>query len=103
MSLSELSVCLLLLLAFLYLWKLQQKHQQAIIAVKHYCQKEGLQLLDDTISCLGVCRWHYRQRKVWALRYQFEFATDGSERYKGHAYFYRQSLHQVTLDAHRMP
>ena len=101
MSLGELSLVLVVIGLFALYWRLQQHRQQAVVAVKKYCQQADVQLLDDTISFSGIKRGDFQARKAWGLAYNFEFATDGEQRYSGSAWFYRYALAQVELAPHR--
>lgn len=57
-------------------------NQAARRAALHYCEQQGLQMLDQSAVLRGL-RWH--KEHGWSLvrRYSFEFSVIGGRRYQG--------------------
>ena len=66
-----------------FLQRQQAARQLAMKHLKRECEREGLQLLDDTVA-LATLRLSLRQGRLrWRRVYSFEFSVDGSDRYPG--------------------
>jgi len=75
----------------------------AFIAVKVYCQKMDVLLLDEYVALNG--QWLKRDDdgkfKAWRS-YQFEFSSTGEERYNGRVILLGRRVITIQLDPYRM-
>ena len=71
------------LLVWFWLQSLRAR-ELAIRTANELCQRQGLQLLDATVSLSGLRPRRNERGHMALLRtYQFEYSTDGAERQKG--------------------
>lgn len=75
--LTDIFCILLLLLVAALFWRERQHSELAALALRRYCKSQGLQLLS---VALAHRRW---QRGALTRSYQFEFSSDGEQRYQG--------------------
>ena len=75
-----------------------KSREAGIRAVRHACEEEGLQLLDETISVIHMkpSRNEYG-RLVWLRVYQFEFSDTGENRRRGSVHMLGQQLVMLNL------
>lgn len=95
----------LLALAGLLWWQNLKMREIALKAVKHYCQREDLQLLDQSVALKGFKFKRDTQtgRLMLKRTYRFEFTSTGDERYKGDLVMLGQRVAGITTEAHRIP
>ena len=97
-------VALFIGLTFWYWWDTLKAKEVARIAGLNACRKISVQFLDDTVA----------QKKLWLQRdpvgrlqicrlYQFEFTSDGTERYKGRIVVLGKIISKIEMDAYRIP
>ncbi|MFN3880777.1 MAG: DUF3301 domain-containing protein [Nitrincola lacisaponensis] len=96
--------CLLGCLA-LFWWQNLKMREIALKAVKHYCDREGLQLLDQSVALkgMGFQRDPHTGQLVLRRRYRFEFTSTGDERYQGTVVLHGQRLAGITTEPYRIP
>ena len=90
-------------LLLLLWWNAQGARQIALSATKSYCQKTGLQLLDETVA-LSKFRLRRDVRgnvRLWRS-YQFEFTATGYERYNGSVTLHGAQVGDIQLEPHRI-
>ncbi len=77
-------ICVLAFVA-LFWWQNLKVREQALVAVKRYCAKEMLQLLDQSVALksMRIKRSSDTGRLVLNRNYAFEFTSTGDERYRG--------------------
>lgn len=84
-------------------WNAQGVKQQALKATKDYCDKMGVQLLDEGLVLRGF--WLKRnsvgQLCLWRS-YNFEFTTTGEQRYSGEIIMLSRWVETIKLDPHRL-
>lgn len=70
-------VFVLLVSAAICWWRLVKAREQARAAAGAACRVHGLVLMDDTVvlDALDASRW--RDKRIIALRYRFDFARNG--------------------------
>jgi hypothetical protein len=94
----------LLFIGFIMLWwNAQGVKQQALKATKDYCEKMGVQLLDEGLVLKGF--WLKRNSSgslCWWRSYNFEFTTTGEQRYGGQTIMLSRWVEEIRLDPHRL-
>ena len=84
-------------------WNAQGVKQQALKATKDYCDKMGVQLLDEGLVLRGF--WLKRNSAgslcLWRS-YNFEFTTTGEQRYCGEIIMLSRWVEAIKLDPHRL-
>jgi len=104
MTLMNLSVALVIVLAFLYWLDAMNNKQLAVAAGKRACDAEGVQFLDDTVVLVHwALRRHPRGGLSFYRQYRFEFASDGGHRYGGEVVLFGKAVQKLTLQVYRIP
>ncbi len=88
------------LLCMFFYWSNAMKAREiAFRAVKTYCNKMDLFLLDEYVALNGqwLKRDEHGKLKVWRS-YQFEFSSTGDERYAGKAIMLGRQVLSIQLD-----
>ncbi|KAA0875165.1 DUF3301 domain-containing protein [Nitrincola tapanii] len=94
-----------LLAALLMFWWQNLKKREAVFkAVKRYCQREHLQLLDESVAleAMGLKRHPETGYLLLTRRYRFEFTSTGDERYQGRVFLSGAQIDQIEVEAHRV-
>ena len=74
----------------------------ALNAVKSYCLKMDLQLLDEYVALTGLWPKRNAQGKIQAWRsYTFEFSSTGLERYNGKIILLGNMVESICLEPYR--
>ncbi len=102
LSLSDLLLLTLFALAGAWFWRAQGAREYALQATRLHCQREAVDLLDQTVALKKVwLRRDASQRmRLWRL-YQFEFTVTGGERYTGHTEMLGPRVLRIELPPHR--
>jgi len=68
------------------------------------CRNLGLVLLDDSVALekLRLARNNHGRIEIWR-EYQFEFTSDGDQRYNGEITLLGKSLINIVMEAYRIP
>lgn len=104
MMLSEI-IILLMFIACLWFW-LDSIHTKEIAARagKKNCINEGVDFLDDTVE---ITRIRLKRDAIGKLHfyreYQFEFSSDGSQRYRGKLTVFGKQVGGIVMEPHRVP
>ncbi|QEW06209.1 DUF3301 domain-containing protein [Nitrincola iocasae] len=95
---------LIALIALLW-WQNLKVRELALKQVKRYCDREALQLLDQSVALrhLSMARNPHNGQLHLKRRYNFEFTSTGDERYQGHIELLGSRLLHIEVDAHRVP
>ena len=103
-ALADISLLLLVGVLGYYYWQAQGVREVALRATRLYCQRENLQLLDDSIAlrALWVKRDASGRWRLWR-GYQFEFTVSGEERYSGRTVTLGRFIESIQVPPHRMP
>lgn len=84
-------------------WYLSQGYEIALYAARQHCNKLDVQFLDGTVSRVG---YGVSRRGGGALqlvqKFDFEFATSGADRYRGHIELTANKVSQINLEPHRL-
>ncbi len=71
---------------------------------KGYCRARDLTFLDDTVVLKNISLGrNAAQRAVIRRRYQFEFTSDGSQRYPGFISLLGHKVETIEIAPHRLP
>ncbi|MDH5356154.1 MAG: DUF3301 domain-containing protein [Gammaproteobacteria bacterium] len=100
------NIILLSLIAFVlqYWWQSGEYKGRALKLAAQYCQRNDLQLLDQSMVIKGY--WPRRnERAVWVIRrtYDFEFTSTGQQRYRGKLTLMGYQFDKIELEAYQLP
>jgi len=87
-----------------YFWHSGRFTGRARALAIDYCQQFGLQLLDHSVVIKGV--WPERTEAgnlTLRRRYQFEFSSTGSQRYRGVLVLLGMNLKSIELETYELP
>ncbi len=95
---------IVLLVAVCLLWSNSLAARElALNAVKSYCLKMDVQLLDDYVALTGLWPKRNIQGKIQAWRsYTFEFSSTGHERYNGKIIILGHVVESIVLEPYRI-
>ncbi len=97
-------IFILLLLLVLLLWSNALKaREQALAAVRQYCHKMELQLLDDCVALNGLWlrRDSHGKLRFWRS-YGFEFSATGFERYHGKIVLLGRKIESIMTEPYKI-
>ena len=81
-----------------YWWRISGQKAAAMERARHHCEQRGLQLLDQS---LVFARYRlerdYRGHRRLCRLYEFDFCSDGEERYKGMVMLTGYSVLRIVL------
>lgn len=102
LNLSDIVVFLIFALFLNYWWQSKAIKEKALLAVKQYCGKMDIQLLNDTIGISSTrLIWHKGAVKIRRC-FTFEFTSTGKARYEGNIIFIKSALESISLDPHHI-
>ncbi|WP_417585237.1 DUF3301 domain-containing protein [Nitrincola sp.] len=86
-------------------WQNLKARELALKQVKRYCEREALQLLDQSVALrrLSMVRSPHNGQLTIKRRYVFEFTSTGDERYQGNIELLGSRMRHIEVDAHRVP
>ncbi len=98
MTITDLFLAVPFALLVYFVWQHSNISLKARNAAKQYCDKEGVQLLDQTIILKEISvRRSSRSLFTLARKYTFEFSSVGDYRYKGEVLLYGSRIQGVEL------
>jgi len=101
---NELVVLLLFGLGGWYWLAAMSAKEYAHQVSSNACKQAQLNFLDDSVVLKKIRLRRDTEGRIMIYRwYEFEFTSDGSERYKGDVRLLGQRVLEVRLDSHRMP
>ncbi len=85
LSLGEIAVGLLMAAYGVYLFQALRVRELALQAARRSCHRDGVQLLDETVSIrrMSLSRDERGNWRIWR-QYHFEYSIEGVERERGH-------------------
>lgn len=87
-----------------FLWSGIRCKEIACIAGVAYCNRHGVQFLDQTVERRQLrLILDSRKNPCWYRTFQFEFATDGEHRYLGHIEMYGHHLKSIDMEPYPDP
>jgi len=103
MDLSELFIVFVMVSIGILLWQNAGLRERALSLAAQHCQTQEVQLLDETISLMGMGFYRDKRGNISiSRRYEFEFTSTGEQRYKGRLRLGGHRLIEVSLDPHRI-
>jgi hypothetical protein len=104
LSLEFLIWALLIASLIAFWWQSDKVKHLALQLVARHCQQQGLQLLDQTMVLKGLRPVRNSEGQLLLQRrYEFEFASTGSERYKGKIILAGSQIEELELATHLLP
>lgn len=93
-----------LIASIIWFWyDTMQAREQAIVLGKRYCQNDGLQLLDETVSLSSLkIRRNSDGQIAFRRVYDFEFSDNGDNRRLGSITLLGRFAESVQLEPHLM-
>ncbi len=100
---AEIIIIVLLVSFFLYWSNSQQAREIALNAVKIYCRRMEIQLLDEyvALNALWLKRDENGQIRIWRS-FLFEFTATGEDRYNGKVIMLGKRIESIQLEPHRI-
>lgn len=87
-----------------YWWDTLRAKEIARHAGLAICRRNEVQFLDDTVERKRLWLRRNEQGRLQLCRlYFFEFASDGAQRYQGRVTLLGHQVHEVEMDAYRLP
>src|SRR5690606_22117862 len=104
LTLGNLTLFLLFLAAAAWLWHSHGVRERALLAVKAYCKKMDIELLDGNVAFrrMAVVRDARGQRRL-AREYSFEFTGMVKKRNQGRIYMYGRRAGPIQTDVDPFP
>ncbi len=96
---------LILLGALAWFWLDGMKAREAgMLGARAACQREGVQLLDETVSCRSLRLARDDNGRIAMRRvYEFEYSGSGNDRHRGSLMLLGREVVMLDLGAHRRP
>ena len=103
LDLGEVVLILVLAAYAAYLFQALRVRELALQAARRSCEREGVQLLDQSVSIqrLSVSRDAGGTWRVWR-QYRFEYTVDGQERERGHVIMLGNRLQALVMAEHTL-
>ena len=95
-------LAVIILIIWLWLDALRTK-EIARMAGLHACQNNSVQFLDDTVAQKKVYLGRSNGRILVCRIYQFEFSSDGADRYRGKISMCGHKVMELSMDVYRIP
>jgi hypothetical protein len=103
LDLGEVVLILVLAAYAVYLFQALRVRELALQAARRSCEREGVQLLDQSVSIqrLSVSRDAGGKWRVWR-QYRFEYTVDGQERERGNVIMLGNRLQALVMAEHTL-
>ncbi|MCZ6828144.1 MAG: DUF3301 domain-containing protein [Gammaproteobacteria bacterium] len=103
LDLGEVVLILVLAAYAAYLFQALRVRELALQAARRSCEREGVQLLDQSVSIqrLSVSRDAGGKWRVWR-QYRFEYTVDGQERERGNVIMLGNRLQALVMAEHTL-
>jgi len=90
----------MLLLGFFILWwySAMKARDRARDVARRFCERQGWQLLDQTVALSSMRPARADDRLQWRRRYRFDFSPDGGQRRGGELTLLGNRLERITAD-----
>lgn len=94
----------MLVVGLWYWWDTLRSKEIAHHAGLRACRNASVQFLDDTVERKRIWLRRNGQGRMQLCRlYFFEFTSDGAQRYQGRIVMLGSQVHEVEMDAYRIP
>lgn len=103
LSLGEILIFLLFLSWLGYIFQSLRVRELALQAARKACQRDGLQLLDETVSMrrLSLSRDDRGRWRIWR-QFSFEYSFNGVERERGSVIMLGARLQALVISEHTL-
>jgi hypothetical protein len=103
LDLGEVVLILVLAAYAVYTFQALRVRELALQAARRSCDREGVQLLDQTVSMqrLSLSRDATGSWRVWR-QYRFEYTVDGAERERGHVIMLGNRMQALVMAEHTL-
>ncbi|MFT6388065.1 MAG: hypothetical protein ACJAUP_001440 [Cellvibrionaceae bacterium] len=104
MTLADITLFFFLILFAGMIWKHIDASRIARFSAKKYCDKQGVQFLDQNVI-LKRLKIAKSPHSLFAFKrhYNFEFSSIGDRRYRGDIYLLGQRVIYIELEPYKMP
>ncbi|MBF0264683.1 MAG: DUF3301 domain-containing protein [Gammaproteobacteria bacterium] len=101
---ENLILFIIIFLLAAYWWNSSLSYEKAYLFAKSICSKHQVTLLDDTLQLkkIRLCR-HANGYVQFCRRYQFEFSSDGENRYNASITLNGKQVESVEMETYRIP
>ena len=103
LELGEVVLILVLVAYAVYFFQALRVRELALQAARRSCDREGVQLLDQTVSMqrMSLSRDAGGNWRVWR-QFRFEYTVDGEERERGHVIMLGNRLQALVMAEHTL-
>ena len=103
LDLGEVVLILVLAAGAVYFFQALRVRELALQAARRSCDREGVQLLDQTVSMqrMSLSRDVGGTWRVWR-QFRFEYTVDGAERERGHVIMLGDRLQALVMAEHTL-
>ncbi len=103
LELGEVVLILVLAAYCVYVFQALRVRELALQAARRNCDREGVQLLDQTVSMqrMSLSRDANGNWRVWR-QFRFEYTVDGEERERGHVIMLGNRLQALVMAEHTL-
>lgn len=103
MSLRSIVLTLVVIFLGWYWLRAREIKDQCLHAAARYCENLSLKLLDESVA-LSSIKFVRNQSGSFFLkrRYNFDFTSNGEDRYKGEITLIGRKVEQIKLEPHRI-
>lgn len=104
LTLGNLFILMLLGAGAAWLWHAHGLNERALAAVRQYCAKADVELLDDNVALRRLALLpDARGRRRLARIYGFEFTVTGEQRHDGRIVMFGRHVARIELAPHPVP
>ena len=101
-TLETLFILFLLLIVICFIWNHANMSRVARAAAKRYCEKEGVQFLDQNVILRKLSiRFAPHSLFAFGRQYSFEFSSMGDQRYQGCIFLVGNRVEQIELPPYK--
>jgi len=98
----EVTLLLVLALTGWLWWDTLKSRETGMQAARDICEREGVQLLDDTVFCRSIRPARNDMGQVTLRRiYDFEYSGSGNDRYRGSVMLLGREVVMLDVSEHR--
>jgi len=103
MSLRSIFLTALVFLGVVYWLRARDLKQLALIEASKYCKELDLSLLDESVVLRSIKPMrNSRGKRCLSRTYQFDFTSNGNDRYQGEIRLSGKQVLQIKLPPHRI-
>lgn len=102
-DLGDVALMVVLFAGFAFWWRTHQIRLLALQNVARQCKQRGLQLLDQTVALKDIRPARSGSSIGIQRRYEFEFTSNGDQRYLGTIYMLGNTVDRCEFAPHLMP